>query len=645
MGLAVVAAIWAEALLGLGGLAVTDFFARWMHDAVYVLAALACLAGAVANGPRRIAWAALGVGLVCNAIGDTIYSLAPNLDLVPVPSVSDPFWLALYPCVYVALLALTRERAAHTLLATRLDGLVCGLAAASVLACVTMSAAIQGAAGTPFWEEATNLAYPIADLILLGGVVSAVALGGWRVDRMWAVLAGAILAWEIADLIYLSGVDGTIGAIADALVVTGAIGMTSAIGIRRGARARRPPAAGRGLFVPVCFGVVALAVLAIGAPTDVNVVALGLAAAAIGLLLLRMGLALKENQSLLGASRVEATTDALTGLGNRRKLALDLDRVLEECDTSPHALVMLDLNGFKSYNDSYGHGAGDALLVGLGLALDHAVSGWGEAYRMGGDEFCVLAPLPLELDELSAVCAEALYARGDGFEITAAHGAVALPDEGREASSVLVLADTRMYRHKNGGRLPAANQSAGVLMAVLEERAPGLASHVRSVCQLACATAVELGVGDGQLEAIRHAASLHDIGKMAIPESILDKPGALSDAEWALMRRHTEIGERILTAAPALESSARLVRSTHERVDGGGYPDQLAGDDIPLGSRVIFVADAFDAMVSKRPYGPTMSSEEALAELRRCAGVQFDAAVVEAFARVLERAAVPVGVE
>jgi putative nucleotidyltransferase with HDIG domain len=183
-----------------------------------------------------------------------------------------------------------------------------------------------------------------------------------------------------------------------------------------------------------------------------------------------------------------------------------------------------------------------------------------------------------------------------------------------------------------------------VLVAVLEERAPKLAHHVRTVRDLACATAERLGMTGDELGALRHAAALHDIGKMAIPESILDKPGALSDDEWQLIKQHSVIGERILAAAPALEQSAALVRAHHERMDGGGYPDGVAGAEIPLGARIIFVADSFDAMTSQRPYGPTLSSAEALAELRRCAGSQFDAAVVTAFEHVViaaERAAEP----
>jgi two-component system, cell cycle response regulator len=633
VGGALLTLIWAHALVAFGDAGTADFFARWMHDAVFVVAGLACVAHAAATPGRRLAAGAIGAGLLLVAVGDLIYSMAPDLDAVPVPSVSDPFWLSLYPCAYLALLALTRERVGHTLVATRLDGIVSGFAVASLLACFTMSTAIDSTAGAPFAEQLTNLAYPTADLVLLGAIVSAVALAGWRIDRIWRLLGAAILAWEAADLIYLLGSDGQIGVVADALIATGAMAMAAAVIIRPRSVGRRAAGTSRGLFVPVAFGMVALGLLAVAVPLHVNGVALGLAVTTLALVLVRMMLALKENHALLGVSRVEATTDTLTGLSNRRKLKADLALALE--DDAPYALVLLDLNGFKSYNDSYGHGAGDSLLAQLGEALAEGVRGVGEAYRMGGDEFCVLVRNPSDVEALGALSARALATRGNGFSITAAYGAVVVPDEARDATTALVLADTRMYRQKNSSRLPAAHQSAGVLIAVLQERAPGLASHVRTVADLACATAVELGMAGDDLEALRHAAALHDIGKMAVPESILEKPGALSDAEWELMRRHTLVGERILSAAPALERSAQLVRWSHERVDGGGYPDGLSGEAIPLGSRVILVGDAFDAMTSQRSYGRAMSSDEALAELRGCAGTQFDAAVVAAFELVI----------
>jgi two-component system cell cycle response regulator len=626
------AATWVHALTQIGGAPVADFFGRWVHDAVIVAAALGCLSAASSRGADRLAWSAMALGLGLSFAGDIVYSLQPDLDAVPVPSVSDPFWLAIYPCAYVALVALIRSRVGRTLWATRLDGLAGGLAIASVLACFTVSAATEGSAGAPLLERATNLAYPVGDLLLLGAIVSAIGLAGWRVDRLWATLGLAILAQEAADLIYMTGADGLLGDVADAFVATAFTGVAWAATIAPVPRDRAGRARGRGPFVAVGFGALALCVV----PLHANPVATGLAVAALAVVLARTGLALRENDALLENSRIEATTDALTGLGNRRKLKLALDHVLE--GERPHALVLLDLNGFKTYNDSYGHGAGDVLLVRLGQALAASVDAGSEAYRMGGDEFCVLAPLDDDLAALSERCAAALATHGDGFSITAAHGAVVLPEEGRDASTVLALADARMYRQKNAGRPPAAAQSADVLTAVVNERAPGLASHAKHVCELVCAAAEELGISGAQLEALRHAAALHDIGKMAIPEAILEKPGPLTDAEWALIRRHTLIGERILAAAPALERSARLVRWSHERIDGAGYPDGLTGEEIPLGSRIILVADAYDAMVSERSYGCVHSQDEALAELRRCAGTQFDPAVVAAFERALLRA-------
>jgi two-component system, cell cycle response regulator len=638
---ALLVVIWAQALSGFGGAGTLDFFGRWMHDAVILVAAVGCVAGATRRGPDRVAWLALAAGLFANLAGDIIYSLAPDLDAVPVPSASEPFWLAIYPCMYVAVIALIRSRIGRTLWATRVDGLVGGLAIAALLACVTVSAAVDGSQGAPFWESATNLAYPVGDLVLLGAIVSAVGLAGWRIDRLWGTLAAAIIALVTADVIYMTGLGGDAGGvIADALIATGMVGFTWAAALAPPAPgSARPNTADRGLFVPVGFGALALTVLALSVPLHVNVVAVGLAVTALALVLARMAAALRENHALLASSRIEAATDPLTGLSNRRSLEIELAAVLHA--DAPHALLLLDLNGFKAYNDSYGHGAGDILLRRLGAALARAVDRGG-AYRIGGDEFCVLAPLDDDLEAFSERCAAALGTHGDGFSITAAHGAVLLPEEGRDPDAVLALADARMYGHKNAGRPPAALQSADVLMAVVAERAPALASHVSAVREHALQVAADLGLMGGELEALRHAASLHDIGKMAIPESILEKRDPLSDSEWELIRRHTIIGERILAAAPALERSARLVRSSHERMDGQGYPDGLAAAEIPLGSRIILVADAFDAMRSERSYGSALSDAGALAELRRCAGTQFDATVVAAFERVIAQSAVPV---
>src|SRR3954454_13556198 len=210
---ALLVAIWAHALIGFGGSGVQDFFGRWMHDAVILAAAAACLTSAIRGGSARLPWGVLAAGLLATAAGDLIYPAAPDLAAVPVPSISDPFWLAIYPCEYVALLALIRGRVGRTLWATRLDGLPRGVAAAAVLACVTVSLAVQGSADAPFWEAATNLAYPVGDLILLGAIVSAVGLAGWRIDRLWGTLGAAIVALVTADVIYMTGLGGDHGGV------------------------------------------------------------------------------------------------------------------------------------------------------------------------------------------------------------------------------------------------------------------------------------------------------------------------------------------------------------------------------------------------------------------------------------------------
>lgn len=181
------------------------------------------------------------------------------------------------------------------------------------------------------------------------------------------------------------------------------------------------------------------------------------------------------------------------------------------------------------------------------------------------------------------------------------------------------------------GRTDAvAQQTHDVLLAFLRERQPELATHLRDVGHLATHTGRRLGLEGEELEELRLAAELHDIGKAAIPDSILSKPGPLNDDEWKFMIRHTIVGERILATVPELRSVARLVRSSLERWDGTGYPDGLCGAEIPLGSRIVFACDAFHAMTSVRPYYPARDPQEAIEELRHGAGTQFDPQVVDA---------------
>jgi diguanylate cyclase (GGDEF)-like protein len=349
-------------------------------------------------------------------------------------------------------------------------------------------------------------------------------------------------------------------------------------------------------------------------------------------MVVRLYLAVHDNGRLLAHSRREASTDALTGLGNRRRLTADLAAHLEDVDPErPLLLTLFDLDGFKQYNDTFGHPAGDALLARLGERLRTRLVGRATAYRMGGDEFCLLATIARdEQEHLVRIAVAALGESGDRFSVTCSHGSALVPDEAATAEEALRLADQRLYLEKSV-RTSAGRQSSDVLLKVLSERSGSLATHASSVGRLARLVAQRLGLPEHEQEQIQLAAELHDIGKTAIPDSILDKPGALTAAEWGYMRSHTLIGERIILAAPSLAQAAAYVRSSHERIDGRGYPDGLAGDEIPIGSRITFVCDAFDAMVSDRSYRTAMPIADALGELRELAGTQFDPQIVELF--------------
>jgi diguanylate cyclase (GGDEF)-like protein len=333
--------------------------------------------------------------------------------------------------------------------------------------------------------------------------------------------------------------------------------------------------------------------------------------------------------------QTEAKTDALTGLANRRGLLGDLGTAL---DSGPLHFLLFDLDGFKDYNDGFGHQAGDALLADLSRRLaDAAAVHGGTAYRLGGDEFCVIAPTGTHVSRptLETVCAAALRSVGDGFAVSATCGSVDAPDEADDAEEVIRLADQRMYARKHGGRRSAGTQTTDVLLQAIEERNPDLQRHLVDVADLAERTGRSIGLGADELDHLRRAAALHDVGKVAIPDEILNKPEQLLPQEWEFVRAHTVVGERIVGAAPALALAAKLIRWSHERWDGRGYPDGLRGEEIPLASRVIAVCDAYDAMTGPRPYRLGMSREGAVAELRRCAGSQFDPAVVSAFLLVV----------
>jgi diguanylate cyclase (GGDEF)-like protein len=381
--------------------------------------------------------------------------------------------------------------------------------------------------------------------------------------------------------------------------------------------------------------------------TDGSIAAITLLLGAFALFFLRSSAAhataarlARENERLLAASRAEALTDALTGLPNRRALVNDLS-VLFAADTQlagPHMLGLFDLDGFKQYNDTFGHPAGDALLTRLGRHLADAMAGRAKAYRMGGDEFCVLMPSGVNTDPFATadLAAKALSEASDGVVIECSYGTASIPEEAQSMEQALRLVDHRLYDRKTG-RSSAGRQSTDVLVQVLRERGADLHGHLLEVAHLAAATARAMHLPHHEVKRIELAAELHDVGQAAVPDTILTKPGPLDDGEREIMRRHPKIGERIVRAAPALARTADLVRASHERFDGTGYPDRIPGAAIPLGARIIGVCDAYVRMTTDQPYQHARSSAAALEELRRCSGSQFDPAVVEVVCELVGR--------
>jgi two-component system cell cycle response regulator len=604
---------------------------RWLYNLLLVGSAVVCLKAPNQRGPERAAWRCLGLTLVLWAAGDLYYTLFLVGNTPSPPTMTDALWLASYPVLYVAIGLLVRSRTARFEKSLWLDAALAALAVAAIGAAVLFGAVVDSTGGSPL-TAAMNLAYPLADALLLGLVVAVLALTGWRLDRTWVcILAGTgVLALADSAYLYQSAIaSSTTAAILDAGWPLAMVLLAAAAWQPPGRLGSVRAESGRLLALPAVFGAASLAILVYGQFERLNLPAVVLAATSLIAVIARMAYTFREKMQLLTRTRIESLTDALTGVGNRRKLMDDLHERLESGEAA--VLMLLDLDGFKAYNDTFGHPAGDALLARIAQKLTVEVASAGEVYRIGGDEFCVLASVALdEREAFAADAAAALVEQGEGFRITAAYGVVALPEEAASVSEALRIVDGRMYDEKDGRRASAGRQSRDVLLRVLYERDARLQGHVNGLAELVRAVGVSLGLTDAELEDVALAAELHEVGKLAIPDSILRKPGPLTEDEWRFVRRHPLIGERILSSAPALAKVSRIVRSTHERIDGAGYPDQLAGDAIPLGARIVGACAAFVAMTSELPYRAARSVDEALEELQRCAGTQFDADVVEA---------------
>jgi diguanylate cyclase (GGDEF)-like protein len=375
--------------------------------------------------------------------------------------------------------------------------------------------------------------------------------------------------------------------------------------------------------------------------------------------LLAISLYQRSAYQALRAMRL-ALTDPLSGLGNHRSFQERLKHELlrAEADDEPFTLCMIDVDDFKRINDLYGHPVGDRVLASVGRRLRQN----GEAFRLGGDEFALLLP-GVTADEALSTASSVLARIGslelaDVGSVTASAGVAGFPHQAFDRDELIRLADSALYWAKEHGKnrvhvyrpdvvelaelrrlahgpdRAARFRAAASLAKAVDARDTYTGSHSTRVAELSAWIAHRLGLDREHIELTRLAGSLHDLGKLAIPEEILRKPGPLTDPERLVLQRHPEIGHRMLESL-GVDPVAEWVLHHHERWDGTGYPERLCGDEIPLGARIIFVADAYDAMTSDRAYRGRLTPREAIEELERCSGTQFDPEIVAAFAREL----------
>src|SRR5436190_4678605 len=379
--------------------------------------------------------------------------------------------------------------------------------------------------------------------------------------------------------------------------------------------------------------------------------------------LLAISLYQRSTHRALSAMRL-ALTDPLTGLGNHRHFHERLQRELQQAEenATPLTLCFIDLDDFKGINDRFGHPSGDRVLSQVAGRLRQG----GEAFRLGGDEFALL--LVGQDENVALAAANSIVARigavalghiGNG---TVRAGLATFPVQGHGRDELIRLADSALYWAKEHGKnrvrlyrpdvvelaelnrlaagpdRAARYRAAASLAQAVDARDTYTGSHSERVADRAARLATRLGLDVGQVELTRLAGSLHDLGKLAITAEILRKAGELTDSERLVLQRHPEIGHRMLDSL-GVDPVAEIVLHHHERWDGAGYPSGLRGENTPLGARIIFVVDAYDAMTSDRVYRPRLSHEEALAELRRCSGTQFDPLIVDAFIEELEDSA------
>ena len=425
-----------------------------LFDAVVLSAGLACLLRAARGGPERTAWLVIAATILIQALTEFCWTLFYEGDpSPPYPSFCDIGWLAFYPLAATGVLLMVRARARALDWRLWTDGLIAALGTGALGAAFVFEFIADRTTGT-LAQEIVTLAYPLGDIFMLSLVVGVVALSRWRPGRTWSLLLLGIVALVFADIassLESSGLEISGEGWVTPIYMLGAvcIGIEAwqpqAEPIRRATRLDN----WQELMVPALFAVITICLFAIQYMRSVSALTAVLSAATMLAIVARLTVSVLDNKRLLEAVR----TDQLTGLANQGALRIDLNGRCRRATEEPATLLLLDLNGFKGFNDTFGHPAGDELLARLGAQLSEAVGGDGVAYRIGGDEFAVLIDCVGSCAErVLRHASEALRASGDGFAVGAAWGAVAIPAEAPSATAALQLADNRMYAQKQSRR-------------------------------------------------------------------------------------------------------------------------------------------------------------------------------------------------
>ena len=380
------------------------------------------------------------------------------------------------------------------------------------------------------------------------------------------------------------------------------------------------------VFVGVAGATIATALLTQSVVWALGVLAGGLVGALTTLLAL--GASGASRGDMLPALR--AQIDPVTGLPREERL----DQAIADYEGTPLTVYQFTIEGLRSYNDAFGEACGDALLAWLGRKLRDAADRSGSVYRTRGAGFAALAPgSPDSSAELRERCSVALQEAGEGFRVTCVVGAASVPAEATDAATALDLGKRRAQAQRRSSR-----ERSGLRPAAEPARIVALSRSSIYADEVAALLGRSLGFPTGKLDDLMAAVRLRDVGNLAVPGSVFARSGELPGHEWQFIQLHTLVGERLLSATSGMGEVARLVRSSHERFDGSGYPDGLTGEQIPLGSRIVFVCSAFQDMTTARAHRAALSVDEALEELERGAGTQFDPDVVRAFREQLAQA-------